>query len=101
MSLIGIVTEQAAEARVAATPETVKVICSLGYEVVVEKGAGTKASFPDSAYEAAGAKLVSGDAAWSADVVLSVNAPSDAEIAKLKKGAIFVGVLSPALSLSF
>lgn len=97
MSLIGIVTEQQAESRVAATPETVKVICSLGYEVVVEKGAGTKASFPDSAYEAAGAKMVSGDAAWSADLVLSVNAPSDAEITKLKKGAIFVGVLSPAL----
>ena len=97
MSLIGIVTEQQAESRVAATPETVKVICSLGYEVVVEKGAGTKASFPDSAYEAAGAKIVSGDAAWSADLVLSVNAPSDAEITKLKKGAIFVGVLSPAL----
>jgi NAD(P) transhydrogenase subunit alpha len=97
VSLIGIVTEQQAESRVAATPETVKVICSLGYEVVVEKGAGTKASFPDSAYEAAGAKIVSGDAAWSADLVLSVNAPSDAEITKLKKGAIFVGVLSPAL----
>ena len=97
MSLIGIITEQQAESRVAATPETVKVICSLGYEVVVEKGAGTKASFPDSAYEAAGAKIVSGDAAWSADLVLSVNAPSDAEITKLKKGAIFVGVLSPAL----
>lgn len=97
MSLIGIVTEQQAESRVAATPETVKVICSLGYEVVVEKGAGTKASFPDSAYETAGAKIVSGDAAWSADLVLSVNAPSDAEITKLKKGAIFVGVLSPAL----
>jgi NAD(P) transhydrogenase subunit alpha len=97
VSLIGVVAEQQAEARVAATPETVKVICSLGYEVVVEKGAGTKASFPDSAYEAAGAKVVNTDAAWSADLVLSVNAPADAEIAKLKKGAIFVGVLSPAL----
>jgi hypothetical protein len=58
MSLIGIVREQQAESRVAATPETVKVIRSLGYEVVVEKGAGEKASFPDSAYEAAGAKIL-------------------------------------------
>ena len=97
MSLIGVVTEQQGESRVAATPETVKVICSLGYEVVVEKGAGTKASFPDSAYEAAGAKIATKDVAWNADLVLSVNAPSDAEISKLKKGAIFVGVLSPAL----
>jgi NAD(P) transhydrogenase subunit alpha len=97
MSLIGIVREQQAESRVAATPETVKVIRSLGYEVVVEKGAGEKASFPDSAYEAAGAKIADTTAAWGADLVLSVNAPADAEISKLKKGAIFVGVLSPAL----
>jgi len=97
MSLIGIVREQQADSRVAATPETVKVIRSLGYEVVVEKGAGEKASFPDSAYEAAGAKIADTNAAWGADLVLSVNAPADAEISKLKKGAIFVGVLSPAL----
>ena len=97
MSLIGIVREQQAESRVAATPETVKVIRSLGYEVVVEKGAGEKASFPDSAYEAAGAKIADTSAAWGADLVLSVTAPADAEISKLKKGAIFVGVLSPAL----
>jgi NAD(P) transhydrogenase subunit alpha len=97
MSLIGIVKEQQAESRVAATPETVKVIRSLGYDVVVEKGAGEKASFPDSAYEAAGAKIADTSAAWGADLVLSVNAPADAEISKLKKGAIFVGVLSPAL----
>jgi NAD(P) transhydrogenase subunit alpha len=97
VSLIGVVAEQEAESRVAATPETVKVIRSLGYEVVVEKGAGTKASFPDSAYEAAGAKIVSSADSWGADIVLTVSAPSDAEIDKLKKGSVLVGVLSPAL----
>ena len=97
MSLIGVVREQQAESRVAATPETVKVIVSLGFEVLVEKGAGLKASFPDSAYEAAGAKLGSADQAWGADIVLTVSAPADAEIKKLKKGATLVGVLSPAL----
>ncbi|CAB4626633.1 MAG: Re/Si-specific NAD(P)(+) transhydrogenase subunit alpha [Actinobacteria bacterium] len=97
MSLIGVIAEQQAESRVAATPETVKIICSLGYEVVVEKGAGAKASFPDSAYEAAGARISGNEAAWGADLVLSVNAPAEADIKKLKKGAIFVGVLSPAL----
>ena len=97
MSLIGVVLEQQAESRVAATPETVKVIRSLGYDVVVEKGAGAKASFPDSAYEAAGAKIESGDSAWGADIVLTVSAPADAEIKKLKRGSILVGVLSPAL----
>ena len=98
MSLIGIVAEPPAESRVAATPETVKVIVSLGYDVIVEKGAGAKAAFPDSAYVAAGAKIATSAAAWKSDIVLRVNAPSTAEIKKLKKGAIIVGVLSPALN---
>jgi NAD(P) transhydrogenase subunit alpha len=97
VSLIGVVAEPQAEARVAATPETVKVIRTLGFEVVVESGAGAKAAFPDSAYEAAGAKVVASAEAWNADIVLRVNAPSDDEIKLLKKGAVLVGVLSPAL----
>ena len=97
MSLIGVVKEQPGESRVAATPETVKVIVSLGYQVVVEKGAGSKAAFPDSAYAEAGGKIASTADAWKADIVLSVNAPTPANIKRLKKGAIFVGVLSPAL----
>ena len=97
MSQIGVVTEQQGESRVAATPETVKVILSLGYDVVVEKGAGAKAAFPDSAYVDAGAKIASTADAWKSDLVLSVNAPTPANIKRLKKGAIFVGVLSPAL----
>ena len=97
MSQIGVVTEQQGESRVAATPETVKVIISLGYDVVVEKGAGAKAAFPDSAYVDAGAKLASTADAWKSDLVLSVNAPTPANIKRLKKGSIFVGVLSPAL----
>jgi H+-translocating NAD(P) transhydrogenase subunit alpha len=97
VSLIGVVAEPQAESRVAATPETVKVIKSLGFDVVVEAGAGAKASFPDSAYEAAGAKVVDTKAAWNADIVLRVNAPSDDEIKLLKKGSVLVGVLSPAL----
>ena len=97
MSVIGVVKEQPGESRVAATPETVKVIVSLGYQVVVEKSAGAKAAFPDSAYADAGAKVASAADAWKADVVLSVNAPTPANIKRLKKGAIFIGVLSPAL----
>ena len=98
MSSIGVVLEAQAESRVAATPETVKVIRSLGYEVMVEKSAGAKAAFPDSAYVAAGAKIATAAAAWKADIVLKVNAPSNTEIKRLKKGAILVGILSPALN---
>ena len=96
VSLIGVVAEQAAESRVAATPETIKKIVALGYKVVVQKGAGAKASFPDSEYVAAGAKIVTSAAAWKADIVLKVDAPNDAEIKRLKKGAILIGLLSPA-----
>ena len=98
MSSIGVVLEPQAESRVAATPETVKAIRALGYQVLIEKGAGAKASFPDSAYVAAGAKVATTAAAWKADIVLKVNAPTPTEIKRLKKGAILVGILSPALN---
>ena len=98
MSSIGVVLESLAESRVAATPETVKAIRALGYQVLVEKGAGAKAAFPDSAYVAAGAKTATAAVAWKADIVLKVNAPTPTEIKRLKKGAILVGILSPALN---
>ena len=67
------------ERLVAATPATVGRLAKLGYEVVVEHGAGKGASFPDAAYAEAGAAL--GDAAevWASDVVTTVNAPADAD----------------------
>ncbi|MFE6748157.1 Re/Si-specific NAD(P)(+) transhydrogenase subunit alpha [Kitasatospora purpeofusca] len=91
---IGVVAESTAgETRVAATPSTVRGILALGYEVVVESGAGTASGFTDEAYAAAGAAV--GDA-WAADVVLKVNAPSTAEVARLRDGATLIGLLAPA-----
>ena len=75
MSVIGVVTEQSQESRVAATPETVKKLLALGYEVLVEKGAGAKAAFPDSAYKEAGAKIAVGASVWKANIVLKVTHP--------------------------
>ena len=64
------------ERRVAATPETTKRLLKLGFEVVVERGAGELASFQDADYEAAGATTESDPAAvWAADVVLKVRPP--------------------------
>lgn len=54
VSLIGIVAEQQHESRVAATPETLRVILSLGYQGVVEKGSGAIASRPDDSCFTAG-----------------------------------------------
>jgi NAD(P) transhydrogenase subunit alpha len=86
---------RAGETRVAATPATVGPLLALGYEVVVETGAGLKSSFTDSAYVEAGATI--GDA-WSADIVLKVNAPTDDEIALLRPGSTVVGLLNPGLN---
>lgn len=96
MKRIGIVAELGHETRVAATPVTVKQLLGLGYEVVVEKGAGERASFRNEAYEEAGALLVGADEAWGADVVLRVNPPTEEEIGRLVEGATLIGTLSPA-----
>ncbi|EPD84547.1 NAD(P)(+) transhydrogenase (AB-specific), alpha subunit [Microbacterium sp. oral taxon 186 str. F0373] len=98
MARIGIVRERDGETRVAASPTTVGKIRALGYDVSVESGAGAASSFPDAAYTAAGATIATRVEAWGADVVLSVAAPTDAEIALLQPGATVVGILSPALS---
>src|SRR5688500_17627127 len=86
------------ETRVAATPTTVTQLVGLGYDVVVESGAGAGSSFPDDAYAAAGARIGTADEAWQADVVLRVNAPSVAEIGRLRDGATLVGLISPAFN---
>nr|WTB28724.1 Re/Si-specific NAD(P)(+) transhydrogenase subunit alpha [Streptomyces sp. NBC_00830] len=93
---IGVVTESTAgETRVAATPDSVRRLLGLGYEVIVESEAGTASGFSDEAYAEAGARI--GDA-WQADVVLKVNAPSHEEIEKLRDGATLVGLIAPALN---
>src|SRR4051812_46174928 len=96
---IGVPREsRARETRVAATPATVAKLVALGYDVVVEAGAGELSSFPDDAYAGAGATIGRPDDAWQADVVLRVNAPTEAEIRRLRDGATLIGLLSPALN---
>jgi NAD(P) transhydrogenase subunit alpha len=93
---IGVTSESRdGETRVSATPTTVAQLQTLGYEVIVEAGAGARASFADDAYAGAGARI--GDA-WAADIVLKVNAPTAAEIRKMRDGATLVSLLSPALN---
>ncbi|WNM33624.1 Re/Si-specific NAD(P)(+) transhydrogenase subunit alpha [Streptomyces sp. Li-HN-5-11] len=91
---VGVVAESVSgETRVAATPATVRQLLALGYEVVVEPEAGAASGFGDRAYLDAGAEI---GEAWNADVVLKVNAPSDAEITRLRQGATMVALLAPA-----
>ncbi|MDO3636160.1 Re/Si-specific NAD(P)(+) transhydrogenase subunit alpha [Mycolicibacterium arseniciresistens] len=97
--IIGIPREShAGETRVAGTPQTVGALIKLGYDVVVESGAGDASSFSDAAYVEAGAQVGSSEQALTADVVLKVNAPADAEISALRDGATLISLISPALN---
>ena len=93
---IGIPRERApGERRVAATPASVqKLREKLGFEVLVERGAGEQAAFPDDSYVEAGAELV--DHAWDAEVILKVNPPAEDEVDKLDAGQVLISLVQPA-----
>ena len=84
----------AAEPRVAATPETVKKMIGLGAEVAVEPAAGTKSGILDSDYKDAGAN-VTPEALSGADIVLLVRRPDQATLSKLKKDAFVIAIMDP------
>ncbi len=84
------------ERRVALVPETVAKFVKAGIAVVVERGAGAQAAYPDAAYEAAGATIVDAGSLYSgADLVARVGKPTDAELDGLAPGTTIVGFLSP------
>jgi NAD(P) transhydrogenase subunit alpha len=90
---VGVVRESnAGERRVALVPKIIPSLVKQGVEVVVESGAGQGALIPDEAYVEAGATI--GDP-WSADVVVKVAPPSDAEVGKLSSGQTLIGFLAP------
>lgn len=67
------------ESRVAVTPEVVKQMIKLGFEIDIESGAGTRASFSDDAYREAGANIgAETKSLWqNADIIMKVRAPED------------------------
>ncbi|MEL6471720.1 MAG: NAD(P)(+) transhydrogenase (Re/Si-specific) subunit alpha, partial [Cyanobacteria bacterium J06623_4] len=67
------------ERRVAATPATVKRLQKLGFEVLIENGAGEAANFSNEAYQAVGCEIVyTATELWErSDVVLKVQPPQD------------------------
>ena len=85
------------ESRVAATPESIKKLKSLGLDVTVESGAGALARIADSDYTAAGATIApdAKSAAADADIVLKVRGPQAGESALLKNGAVVAALLAP------
>ncbi|MDO5067072.1 MAG: Re/Si-specific NAD(P)(+) transhydrogenase subunit alpha [Propionibacteriaceae bacterium] len=87
------VTRETGDTRVAATPRTVEQLIRLGYDVLVESGAGVRASFRDEDYQKAGAEIVT--SAWEADIVLGIGAPHETQIAAMRPGATLVTFLAP------
>lgn len=93
---IGVPREPVDQPRAAASPQTVERMIRLGYEVLVERGAGARAQFPDDAYEAAGAQLTGGALAWGCEVVVSASAPAEEQLALMSRGAVLICRLDPA-----
>jgi NAD(P) transhydrogenase subunit alpha len=83
----------AGERRVALIPEVVGKLVPGGFEVLVQRGAGEAAAFPDAAYDEAGAQLV--DDWTAAEVVVKVQKPSEEEAARLREGQVLIGFLQP------
>ncbi|MFM9857960.1 Re/Si-specific NAD(P)(+) transhydrogenase subunit alpha [Pseudoxanthobacter sp. M-2] len=85
------------EARVAATPDTVKRLVGLGATIAVEAGAGVASRILDEDYVAAGATIApdAGSALADADVVLTVRRPTPELAAHIKRGALVVGIMDP------
>ena len=80
---------------VAGSPDTVKKLIKLGYEVCVEEGAGVSARYFDDQYKQAGAEIVSTAQAWGADIVVCLDAPTPEYMALIKQGATLISRMNP------
>jgi len=86
----------AGEGRVALVPETVGRLVADGFEVVVERGAGAAAGYPDEGYGEAGATLrEAGSLLEGADTIVRVSRPTPDEVSAMEPGTILIGFLSP------
>jgi len=85
------------EARVAATPDTVKEYIEWGFVVRVQRGAGAGSLISDAQYKEAGAEIADDDHTLyrDADIILKVQAPGEEEIRSMPDDAVLVGMLSP------
>src|SRR5687767_10358633 len=84
------------EARVALVPDSVLRLTQAGHALLVERGAGERARFPDSAYALAGATLSDAATVYgSSDVVVKVQRPTSDEARSLREGALVISLLQP------
>ena len=98
---IGIPKEPAkGQKLVSATPDTVGKLIKLGYEVVVEAGAGALASYPDQQYRDAGAEVVGPQEVWQADIVTTLDKPTADKMDALRQGTVLISRLAPRVDSS-
>lgn len=89
---------KAGEKRVALVPDVISKFTKLGYEVVIESGAGLHAQATDKDYEAVGAKIAN-EVLKDADIVLSVQPLTPVQAATLKNGVVTISFLSPTTAV--
>ena len=96
---VGVARETAPEERrVALVPETIQKLRDASMTVLVERGAGAAASFPDQSYVEAGARIVSTATLYStSDVILRIHRPTPAEAKLCHEGQVVIGLLAPLL----
>lgn len=102
--LIGVPKEFTSdEKRVALTPAVAEKIIKLGYELVIESGAGAAADYADAVYEQAGVRIEnSADKVLSdSDIILKVRPVTEGELAKIKRGATVIGFFNAAQNEAF
>jgi proton-translocating NAD(P)+ transhydrogenase subunit alpha len=87
----------AGENRVAMTPESAGQLQKLGYECLIQSGAGEAAGFADAVYEAAGVTVIKTAASlWKeADIIAKVREPSEAELKRLTKDKTLISFFNP------
>ena len=85
---------RAGEKRVALVPDIISKLTKAGLDVVIESNAGLASEYSDQQFNDAGAQVKSGDVLVNADVVLSVQPLTPAQIKTLKKGCITISFLS-------
>ena len=85
------------EKRCAATPSSAQRLVKKGATLLLEAGAGVHSGYSDKEYEDVGVTVIDdvNDALSTADMLVAVNKPTDAQLALMKKGAIVVGHLDP------
>lgn len=81
---------------VAATPDTVKKLIKLGYEVCVQSGAGNQSSYFDQQYREAGASIVNRETVWQSEIITVLDTPTQECLELMKPHSLLIGRLAPS-----